>query len=41
VVSAPAATVPRIENAPTASTVSEPQRDPAQARVPGDKADPV
>ena len=41
VVSAPAATVPRIENAPTASTVSEPQRDPAQVRVPGDKADPV
>jgi sec-independent protein translocase protein TatA len=36
----PAATVPRIENVPTASTASEIRRDD-QARMPGDKADQV
>ena len=37
----PAATVPRIENAPTASTASEIRRDPDQARVPGDHSGQV
>ena len=36
----PEATVPRIENAPPASTASEVRRDD-QARMPGDKADHV
>ncbi len=39
-VRAPAATVPRIENAPTASAAGEIRRDD-QARVPGDKADQI
>ena len=39
-VNAPTATVPRIENAPTASSASELRRDD-QARMPGDKADQV
>ena len=37
----PTATVPRIENAPATSTTSEPQRDPDQTRVPGDRADHI
>ncbi len=37
----PTATVPRIESAPAASAASEFQRDPDQARVPGDKAGQV
>jgi sec-independent protein translocase protein TatA len=37
----PAATVPRIENAPTASTASEIRRDPDQSRVPGDHSGQV
>jgi sec-independent protein translocase protein TatA len=37
---APAATIPRIENAPPASTAGEIRRDD-QARMPGDKADQV
>src|SRR5882724_2847269 len=36
----PAATVPRIENAPTASTAGDLRRD-GQARMPGDKTDQV
>jgi sec-independent protein translocase protein TatA len=40
VVSAPVATVPRIENVPPASTATEIRRDD-QARMPGDKADQV
>src|SRR6266478_7466398 len=36
----PEATVPRIENAPTASAAPDLRRD-NQARVPGDKADQV
>ena len=36
----PEATIPRIENAPAASTASEIRRDD-QARMPGDKADHV
>lgn len=38
---APAATVPRIENAPPASTTSEIRRDPGQSRVPGDHSGQV
>ena len=38
---APAATVPRIETAPPASTASEIRRDPDQARVPGDHSGQV
>jgi sec-independent protein translocase protein TatA len=34
----PTATVPRIESASSATTGSEPQRDPDRARVPGDQA---
>jgi sec-independent protein translocase protein TatA len=37
----PEATIPRIENASTASTASERRRDPDQSRVPGDKADQI
>lgn len=37
----PAATVPRIENAPPASTASEIRRDPDQSRVPGDHSGQV
>jgi sec-independent protein translocase protein TatA len=37
----PAATVPRIENAPTASTASEIRRDPDQSRVPGEHSGQV
>ncbi len=37
----PEATIPRIENATTASTASEVRRDPDQSRIPGDKADPI
>jgi sec-independent protein translocase protein TatA len=37
---APAATVPRIENAPAVPSAGEVRRDD-QARVPGDKADQV
>lgn len=37
----PEATVPRIENAPAASTASEVRRDPDQARMPGDKTDRI
>jgi sec-independent protein translocase protein TatA len=37
----PSATVPRIENAPPASTASELRRDPDQSRVPGDQAGKV
>jgi sec-independent protein translocase protein TatA len=40
-VRAPTATVPRIENAPTASTGNELRRDSDQSRVPGDKADQI
>ena len=37
----PAATVPRIENAPPGSTASELRRDPDQSRIPGDQAGQV
>jgi sec-independent protein translocase protein TatA len=37
----PTATVPRIENAPTASSPNELRRNPDQSRVPGDQADQV
>ena len=40
-VSAPTATVPRIENSPTASTAGELRPDPDQSRVPGNQADHV
>ena len=36
----PESTIPRIENAPTASTASEIRRDD-QARTPGDRADHI
>lgn len=39
-VRAPGATVPRIENAPTASTAGDIRRDD-QARMPGDKPDHI
>ena len=41
VASAPAATVPRIENATTAPTASELRRDPDQSRAPGDNSGQV
>jgi sec-independent protein translocase protein TatA len=37
----PAATVPRIENAPAASSASEVRRDPDQSRVSGDNTGQV
>ena len=40
-VRSPTATVPRFENAPTASTAGELRRDPDQSRVPGDQADHI
>jgi sec-independent protein translocase protein TatA len=37
----PSATVPRIENAPTAASATEIRRDPDQVRIPGDKSGQV